>query len=337
MHKREIHSRIRRAAPALVLASFLLLGCATTPEDRRTGDSDEAAERGLDIERGPVGLVFRELSEASSLNVVLMNGLELGQAGPYHFEKRSAAAAILEIARDMGYEIHDGPQYIFVFAPGYETLRDVSLSGAIDEQVAGLRADVAFGADTPLYSALALLGHTLGHTVIADNAIAGALCGEIRLKDVPLGTALEALLQSARISRDSFHVESTPDYTFVLSTGNIGRRTLLHGKDALTDEQAAMLGREVRVTLPFPQDDPQHLRGRIGASTLGGVLEGLSQQLGITVTADERMHRLPVNPVVMTNVRVATAIELLIRQWLVPEFVYSVDDTGIRLRHMPPR
>ncbi len=337
MHELGIYLRIRRALSAVVLASFVIFGCTSTPEDGRPAISSNAVETAFDIERGPVGLAFRDLSEALSINVVLMNGLELGQAGPYHFEKRSGAAAILEIARDMGYEIHDGPQYIFVFAPGYETLRDVSLSGAIDEQVARLRADVAFGADTPLYSALALLGHTLGHTVIADNAIAGALCGEIRLKDVPLGTALEALLQSARISRDSFHVESTPDYTFLASTGNIGRRTLLHGKDALTDEQAAMLGREVRVTLPFPQDDPQHLRGRIGASTLGDVLEGLSQQLGISVTADERMHRLPVNPVVMTNVRVATAIELLIRQWLVPEFVYSVDDTGIRLRHMPPR
>ena len=154
----------------------------------------------------------------------------------------------------------------------------------------------------------------------------------------PLGaTARAALEQPGRIGRDSCYVESTADSTFGAATGNSGRRTLLHGKDALTDEQAAMLGREVRVTLPFPQDDPQHLQGRIGASTLGDVLEGLSEQLGITVTADERMHRLPVNPVVMTNVRVATAIELLIRQWLVPEFVYSVDDTGIRLRHMPPR
>ena len=98
-----------------------------------------------------------------------------------------------------------------------------------------------------------------------------------------------------------------------------------------------MLGREVRVMLPFPQDDPEHLQGRIGASTLGEVLEGLSDQLGVPVTADANMHRLPVNPAVMTNVRVATALDLLIRQWLVPEFAYAVDDTGIHLRHVPSR
>ena len=226
---------------------------------------------------------------------------------------------------------------MFVFAPGYEALRDVSVREGLDKQIAELRVDVAFGADTPLYSALALLGHTLGHTVIADNAIAAALCGEIRLKDVPLGAALDALLQSARVSRESFHVESTPDYTFVASTSNVGGRPLLLGEDSLTDEQVAMLGREVRVMLPFPQDDPEHLQGRIGASTLGEVLEGLSEQLGVPVTADANMHRLPVNPAVMTNVRVATALDLLIRQWLVPEFAYAVDDTGIHLRHVPSR
>ncbi len=89
--------------------------------------------------------------------------------------------------------------------------------------------------------------------------------------------------------------------------------------------------------LPFPQDDPEHLRGRIGASTLGEVLEGLSEQIGVPVTADARMLRLPVNPAVMTDVRIATVLELLIRQWLVPEFAYAVDDTGIRLRHVPAR
>ena len=42
MHKREIQSRIRRAAPALGLASFVILGWQTTPEDRRHPDSSGA-------------------------------------------------------------------------------------------------------------------------------------------------------------------------------------------------------------------------------------------------------------------------------------------------------
>lgn len=337
MRRLRIYLRIRRAFPTVALASIVILGCTSTPEAGRPAISNEAVENAIDIERGPVGLAFRELSEAFSINVVLMNGLELGQAGPYHLEKDAPAAAIREIADDLGYEIHDAPHYIFVFAPGYEALRDVSVSAGIDKEIAGLRVDVAFGADTPLYSALALLGHTLGHTVIADNAIAAALCGEIRLKDVPLGAALDALLQSARVSRESFYVESTPDYTFVASTSNVAGRPLLLGEDSLTDEQVAMLGRDVCVMLPFLQDDPEHLQGRIGASTLEEVLEGLSEQLGVLVTADANMHRLPVNPAVMTNVRVATALDLLIRQWLVPEFAYAVDDTGIHLRHVPSR
>ncbi len=103
---------------------------------------------------------------------------------------------------------------------------------------------------------------------------------------------------------------------------------------SLTEEQRGTLGRRVNVTLPFPQGDPEHIQGRIGASKLGEVLDALSEQLGIPVTSDARMHKLPVNPVVMREVSIETALELIIRQWLVPEFGYELDSAGIRLRHV---
>lgn len=326
----------RPGVPAILVACFVLfVGCASTP----TGDTQEgpggAEAITLDLERGSVGLALREVSKASSLNVVLMNGLELAQTGPYRFEDREPRAAVGDIARDLGYEIHEAPAYVFVYAPGYEVLRNVVVADRLDGRAAELRADVAFGADTPLYSGLALLGHTLGHTIVADNAIGATACGEIRLRDVPLATALEALLQSARVSRDSFYVESTPDYVFLASVNNKPRPQLLINEEALTEEQRRTLGRRVSVTLPFPQGDPEHMQGRIGASTLGEALDTLSEQLGLPLTADARMHKLPVNPVVMRDVSIETALELIIRQWLLPEFGYEFDGAGIHLRHVP--
>ena len=60
----------------------------------------------------------------------------------------------------------------------------------------------------------------------------------------------------------------------------------------------------------------------------------MSEQLGLTVTSDAGMRRLPVNPVVMRKVPIETVLELIIRQWLVPEFGYELDGAGIRLRHV---
>ena len=325
----------RVGVPAILAVCFVLVvGCASTP----TGDTQEglggAEAITLDLERGPVGLALREVSKASSLNVVLMNGLELAQTGPYRFQDHEPRAAIGDIARDLGYEIHEAPHYVFVYAPRYGVLRDVVVADRLDSRAAALRADVAFGADTPLYSGLALLGHTLGHTIVADNAIGGTACGEIRLRDVPLATALEALLQSARVGRDSFYVESTPDYVFLGSAHNKPRPQLLTNGSSLTEEQRRTLGRRVSVTLPFPQGDPEHIQGHIGASTLGEALDALSEQLGLPVTADARMHKLPVNPVVMRDVSIETALELIVRQWLVPEFAYELNGAGIRLRHV---
>jgi len=62
------------------------------------------------------------------------------------------------------------------------------------------------------------------------------------------------------------------------------------------------------------------------------VLDSLSQQLGILVVAEKGLEDLPVNPVVLNNVRVQTAMDLLIRQWLIPDFGYQVAGDRIVIR-----
>lgn len=326
------------AAALITLASVLLMGCASTSSDSSKEKSDSSpmpAMVTLELERGPVGLALREISQIYSISVVLMNGLELAQTGPHSFRERRPESIVREISRDLGYEIYEAPHYLFVFAPGYEALIEVNVEGRLASQTAKLRADVAFGSDTPLYSGLALMGHTLGHTFIADNAVAEALCGELRLRDVPIAAALTAMLQSARVNAASFRIESTADYTFLSSMGNVSGRRYSGDKASLSEGERALLLRRVSLMLPHREDDPRHIQGRLGASTLGEVLPEISAQLGVPVTADRNMLRLPLNPMVMTMLPIETAMDLIIRQWLVPEFVYEVDGEGIRLRHVP--
>ena len=322
----------------ITLASTGLAGCASTPDEspaeNRVADS-LAATVTFEFERGPVGLAMRELAEMSSISVVLMKGLELAQTGPHSFLDRPPESIVRKIARGLGYEVHQAPQYLFVFAPGYEALLEIDLEGLLADEVAGRRAEVAFGADTPLYSGLGLLGYTLGHTFVADNAVAGALCGELRLRDVSIAAALTAMLQSARLSEGSFRVESTADYVFLSSVANVSGPRFSGDRAALTTEQQSMLGRRVSLMLPVREEDPGHIQGHRGASTLGEVLLELSAQLEITITADPIMHRLPLNPVIISDTPIETAMDLIIRQWLIPEFFFEVAGTGIRLRHVP--
>ena len=320
---------------SILAIPILLPNCASTPPDASTSEVRPTSVVTTTAERGPVGLLLRDISAEFPMDVVLMNGLELGQAGPYDFDKVSAHDVLQRIADDMGYETHVRPDYVFLYAPGYEALLDLSLEASIDRRAADFRVDIAIGSDTPLYSALALLGHAFAYTLVADNAIAGALCGEIHLRGASLTSALEALLQSARISGDVVRVESTPDYTFLASAGNRPRPPALIDAASVTREGRAILQRRVRVALPTRQNDPQRIEGQLGASTLEEILPELSAQLGERITAEASMAQLPVNPMLLIDLPIETVLELLIGQWLVPDFGYALEGNEIRLRRVP--
>lgn len=314
----------------VVTGSTLLVSCAGAPPVSKSVSVDHgSATITMKAARGPVGLLLRQIAAEYPVDVVLMKGLELGLAGPYDFDKATAGEVLGRIATDMGYEVDARPDYTYLFAPGYETLRRVSLEGLINVSAEGTHVDLAVGSDTPLYSAFILLGHGLGYTLVADNAIAGALCGEIRLRDVSLTSALEALLQSARISTEVVKVESTSTYTILTSTANRWQRGMLLG--AVKDSEMEVLERVVRVALPLSQGDPRHIQGRMGAMTLGEVLPELSAQIGLQVRADADILNLPVNPMLLIDLPIGTVLRLFMWQWLVPEFEFTLTENEIRL------
>ena len=62
----------------------------------------------------------------------------------------------------------------------------------------------------------------------------------------------------------------------------------------------------------------------------------MSEQLGMKVEADRRSSILPVNPAVMIDVPIETAMRLLIQQWPLPHYGYTATGDTIRIVYLGP-
>lgn len=259
-----------------------------------------------------------------------MNGVENRSAGKLEFHQTNFKDLAYKLAENAGLAVQECPSYLFLYPATYEPLRDISLVGRLDPAFADVRAAMAFGSNTPLYNAFKALSQVVGITIVGDNAIAEANCGEISLGEIPIQDALEAVLKSARVY--SFEVESTNEYIFFRAPANTQPATALLSAETLDDRQKALLEKQVSVVLPTPPDDAARIELASGAKPLGKVVGSLSRQLGAPVAVERGLEELPVNPAAFHRVRVSTALDLLIRQWLVPEFGYQLTSDRIVIR-----
>jgi len=281
-----------------------------------------------------VALLARELHAASGHNIVLMNGLETTRTGPYEKAKRPAQEWIDLFVADAGLRVDRLPAYDFVFPPGYEALSGTPIGGRLDPALAQRRTTLHFDLGTPLVSALALLSHSLSTAIVADNIVADARCGEVHVADVTLGEGLDALLKSARIANQSLNIISDAEHTLLYSAG----RPLRANPLVLSAGEARpeLLDRLVSLYLPMAPEEPGRLSGYGRAVPLSRVLDELSKQTGLRFEADARTHELPVNPSVMVNVRLNTALDLIVHQWPVPHFGYRVQGETVRFVYLGP-
>ncbi len=343
---------MRGVVLGLVTLALVFSGCATDsgPETTAVAPSVETPRATVSpsipplerhvtasLDQAPLGLMARRLGELAGGGIVVMNGLNMYELmGPLELHNETIGATVQAIAAKVPCELSQTEDYFFLHASGpvYASLNAVSFDDAIDGRYRSMRASTFFGVDTPLFNAFALLGRTLNITLVGDNAVADALSGELAVGEVALTTALEALLKSARLNDQAVQVETTDEYIFLRHANNQSRPDLLLNAGAITDAQEAMLDRRVDVHLPRSHGDPTEVATSPGAHALGYILDALSEQLGIQVRADAGIEKLPVNPVVMNQVRVRTAMDLLIRQWLLPEFGYEVTGETIVIRHV---
>jgi hypothetical protein len=278
-----------------------------------------------------LGETVLSISENVGGSLVLMNGIQELRVSPIAFHGEKFTSATETLAGMVSCSRQERPNYTFIYPKGYEQILDLSLEGKIDPSFKDKTAGMAFGCDTPLFQALALLGDAVGATIIADDMVAEARCGTLTLASIPVQDGLEALLKSARVPPNAVEIESTPEFIFIRSVHNTNSPSALLNPEALTDEQNVALDKKVDITLPAPSGDPNHVKMAMGAISLQKALGILSNSLGLPVTIEPGLEALPVNPCVMRQVRVRTAMDLIIRQWLQPDFGYSFNGVQITI------
>ena len=338
--------RIAIAFAALSLTVLLLASCATTAKKEGSGtaavpDKAEETEQGktvsaqdstvtLTMTAAKQGDAVRAIGEAAGGNIVLMGGVETRPAGDLSFKQTPMSEVAATLAAKGKLAVQETPGYYFLFPAGYEPLLEVSLAGKLTPADSGHKTDVAFGTGLRLFNVFSWMSLALDRTIIADNAISEARCGELALKQVSLETALEAILKSARVV--SFTVECTDEYIFFRNPDNANPATALLNTEPLEQPQTDALERRVTVVLPQAATTNRPVEMQWGPVPLEEVLDSLSKQLGTPVVAEKGLDELPVTPAVMTNVRVRTALDLLVRQWLLPDYGYQVTHDRIVIR-----
>jgi hypothetical protein len=282
-------------------------------------------------EADTLGAAVRAFGEQGA-SLVLMNGLEKVRVDADAVAGMDAANAAPELAKMAGCAVQATAHYAFLY-PGrdpYDVLATLSVEGRLDPAYGDTTASIAFGAGTPLFTAMAMLGRALNHTFVVDNTLAEAECGELALSGAPLASVLEAVLKSARVAE--FRIESTEEFVLISGPANAAPQTALLNGAGLGDAARAVLDRRANVFLPARSQAPAGVVMTPGAETLGAAAETLSAQLGVPVTVQHGLEELPVMPMIAHDVRIATALDLLIRQWPVPQFGYEAQPDRILIR-----
>lgn len=323
----------------LTVAVVAMVGaCATTKPEVPTGPVQPSKAQNVTFESEPdakLGTVVRRIGESTNGGIVLMQGLEWYNVGSVAFRNEPLQAVAQKLAKTFEGSSQAAAGYHFIYPAGYDMLAGVSFEGLVTPEMAARDVSIAFGAGTQLYSVLAVLGRSLGVTLVADNAIAESQCGELALPELPLPTVLEAVLKSARIPNEAFEVLAGPNFAMIRGRGVPLREPVLLNEAVLSETQRQFLDQNVSIELPYPQTEQDAIEVFPGASPLMDVLPSLTHQLGIRVTAERALADLPVNPTVLNDVSRQTAMELLIRQWLVPQYGFTLEADRVVIRQLP--
>ncbi len=286
----------------------------------------------ITVKLGPttLGEAVRKIGTASRPSLVLMNGVEQRTVKELSLRNVGFDSAVKKICEAERLESQRCPNYTFLFPKGYEQLQDVSVEGKINPAFNVACGGMAFGSGLNLFTVFSWISYALNITIVADDAIADARCGELVLGDIPLPDAIEAILKSARVA--AFEIDSTDQYIFVYVPSNKSEKSQLLNADKLDDAQRKFLEHRVPVILPkAPAPGETVAMARI-PSPLKDVLPSLSSQLGATVVAEAGLDDLPVNPVIFRGASVQSILDLIVRQWLEPKFGYQVLQDRIVIR-----
>ncbi len=281
---------------------------------------------------------IRSVGKSFGGNLVAMRGIGQKIVPPLSLHKTPYRRYAEALARGTGVMLHRAGPYYFLYPDErYAPLLDLSLAGQLPPRYDEMRLSLALGDGTRLFNALAMISNSLGVSLVADNAVADARCGEMVLTDVSLRVCLEALLQSARIQPGGITVHRGTSYVFFAMRGRTRPDTYLIGPEpAPGTPLAEAFVRETHLAMPRRVPRGAAMPVYEGAVSLGGVLNALSSQLGFPVEARGDAAQLPVNPFVLHGVSAREALDLLVGQWLTDEYGYSVEGAGVVIHAVQP-
>ena len=332
----------------LTLLLLVLCACSTTrtQDKAKTPPEPEASETAstAPLEKptfppitfthapGPAGDILRDLGKQAGGGFVLMSGLEERAVPAVDFKQEPYDRAMTRFAASIPSICTHTPHYYLILPADYGALQSVDLADKLDPRYHPITAGAVFGAKTPLFAVFSALSASLDLTIVADNYIAESRCGELHLPELPLPVILAAILQSARIGTDAFTVESTPEYILFRAPRNEHPPSVRIDSPTPPPDAQALLDKPVSVTLPPLPDTRDQFVIASEPMPLHDVLYPLTEQLGIEIVAQRRLADIPVNPCVFRNVRLSTALDLLIRQWPLARFGWELQSGRILLR-----
>ncbi|MBI2433243.1 MAG: hypothetical protein HYV26_10260 [Candidatus Hydrogenedentes bacterium] len=324
------------------VAGLCLAGCATKRSEKPAAPSATTPSRPsepfptvtLEQDYGTLGELVRRVGEDVGGGLVLMHGLEPAPAPIIHLKNVPYAQLISQITEETGQAAQQNPHYYFVYSPApvYNSLLSQQLGPQLPEHYRALTVSAAFGGGTALYNVLATISRSLGVTLVADNVISDAACGELTLPEAPLPDVLDAVFKSALLPPEAYQIEATEDYVLFLNARSPVLGPTLLNESALSETQRQQLEKRVDLEVaggPNGSTDELFTRGDV---SLHEVLGALSTQCGMTVTCTPALVDFPVTWTVMHQVPMRVALDLLIRQWPVAQFGYEVTEAGILIR-----
>lgn len=318
----------------------LLAGCATTGEGGGTSPVREdvtAADRPVSPPAWPK--VSVESPQSNLLDVVaqigsrydvgysLMQGIGLRPLAGMEHQDVGYVSLMESLAQDTACVVEKTPYYLFVYPPGYDDLERINLYDRIPNVWRGRALSVVFDGNRKLNTVLAFLGDGLGKTIVADNLVADASIGAVRVPYAPVPDVLNAVLKSARMAPDAFDVDASEDYIFIHRRGSGGLSTAFVG----ASNEALPTGR-VSIALPEGSVRGEKFRPVEGATPFGDLLGAISRQIGLSVTADASLHALPVNQTVIRDLPLQTALDLIVRQWPVDGIGYTFSGDAVHFQ-----
>ncbi len=327
-------------AVAVALMALLSAGCTTSGPKEPVADLEAPAplrpESGLpeklklQLRDTTLGDAVRRIGDETGGRLAIMNGIEQLPLSRVNFVNQDHVTVAKGLADASKVAMQVCPNYSFLYPAGYEALTTFALADGIHPRYQGRVDQIAFTSGIPLHAIFNWLGQAFGLTIVADNEVAAAECGALALRDLPLNEAVEAILKSSRTT--GIAVECTEEYLFLQAVTNPSPASALLQADRVDERQRAVLDRVVTVKLPRPAIAPDRIETVPRAMPLRDVLTSLSEQIGFRVVAEQGLEDFPVNPVTLSEVRVETAMNLIIRQWLVPGHGYQVTGDRIVIR-----